>query len=154
MYTRSLHVYNWGVVYMSEEREMLSARIPSELKDLVDADGRSNQEVVRAALWREFGGKRVGDLERRIKEKERRISIVKEERERRESELSELQKELNALEEKYDKKKEREQSQLEEAREALKDAPQEPENPAVQHWADKLDLEPGELLDKLGGDDA
>lgn len=137
---------------MSEGSDMLSARVPSELKDLVDADSRSNQEVVRAALWREFGGKRVGDLERRMKEKERRISVVREERERRESELSELQKELNALQEKYDKKKSEKQSKLEDAREALAEVPKNVDNPAIQNWAEKLDLEPDELIDKLEGE--
>jgi len=134
---------------MSENTEMLSSRVPQELKDLVDADPRNNQEVVRAALWREFGGERLGDLERRIKEKEQRISIIEEERQKRESEIDDLQRERSALREKYEEKQAEKEDSLEDAREALENVPLAVDNPAVENWADKLDLSPEDLLDKL-----
>lgn len=79
------------------DRERLVAEIPSDLKELVDADQRTIREVVEAALWREFGGRRKSSLERRIEEKERRISIIESERNERERELEEQRDELAAL---------------------------------------------------------
>lgn len=134
---------------MSENTEMLSSRVPQELKDLVDADSRSNQEVVRAALWREFGGQRAGELKVRIEEKEKRIDQVEEERSQRTSELEELRKELSALRSKYDEKKEEEQETLQEAKDALTDVPRDPDNPAIENWADKIGIEPSELIAEL-----
>jgi len=133
-----------------EEEEMLSARVPSELKDLVDADSRSNQEVVRSALWSEFGGKRKGDLESRLNEKEKRMTLVQEEKKSRESELSELEKEANAIRKKLRKVENEEQSKLEDAKETLDGVPKHPENEAIQTWADKIGITPEELIEKLG----
>lgn len=84
------------------EGVMLSARVPEELKDLVDADGRANQEVVRAALWREFGGERKSDIQRRIEEKENRVSMIRREKNERDRELEREQNELEALRSKLD----------------------------------------------------
>lgn len=79
---------------------MLSARVPAELKDLVDADKRDNQDIIRAALWREFGGERKSDIERRIEEKENRLSMIKREKNEREREIQREEQELEALREK------------------------------------------------------
>jgi len=79
------------------EEVMLSGRVPKELKELVDADRRDNQEVLRAALWREFGGERRADIERRIEEKERRVSMIRSEKNERQRELEREQSELEAL---------------------------------------------------------
>lgn len=80
--------------------ERLVAEIPAELKDLVDADRRTNKEVVKAALWREFGGERKSSLERRIEEKKHRISMIESERNERNRELEDERTELDALEQK------------------------------------------------------
>lgn len=137
---------------MSEEMVMLSGRVPTNLKALVDADERDNQEVLRAALWREFGGERKSDLERRIEEKDKRIDIVIDELGEREDELAELKKERDALESKLDEKEQEESAQqklIEKAREALDGANMSPENPAVENWAKKADLTPEELIEEL-----
>lgn len=73
------------------------AEIPSELKELVDADRRSNKTVVIAALWREFGGERKGHMERRIEEKQQRITMLERERNERNREIAEEQEELEQL---------------------------------------------------------
>jgi len=136
---------------MADETEMLSARIPSELKDLVDADSRTNQDVVKSALWSEFGGERMGELETRIDEKETRINVVQNEINSRDNELQELRKELNALREKYEEMQTEEAELLQEARETLEPGQFYPENPAVENWADKLDMSPEELIEELEG---
>lgn len=76
--------------------------LSEELHDLLNADGRTNSEVVEAALWREFGGERKGPLERRIEEQRRRISMIESEKNERERELDEHRETLRALEVKYD----------------------------------------------------
>jgi septal ring factor EnvC (AmiA/AmiB activator) len=135
-----------------EDRQMLSARVPTELKELVDADGRDNQEVVEAALWREFGGQRKGALERRIEEQQRKISLIESERNERERELEEERQELEALQTKHDALEEKEQEQeekLQDALDTIEDAPRNPENPAVKHQAQKVELKPEQLLAEL-----
>lgn len=81
----------------TNEEERLVAEIPAELKGFVDADNRSNKEVVIAALWREFGGERMSALDRRIEEKERRVSMIKSEKNERERELERHREDLEQL---------------------------------------------------------
>ena len=134
---------------MSGDWEMLSFRVPPELKELVDADPRNNQEIGQAALWREFGGERLGAIERQIEEKRKRVQLVEREKENRESELQELKKEIEALEDKADAVEETEQTTFEDAREALEGVPRNPDNPGIQNWADKLGMTANILIDKL-----
>lgn len=139
---------------MSEDEEevMLSGRIPKSLKTLVDADERPNQEVLRAALWREFGGERKSDLERRVEEKEKRINVVEDEVDDRKGELSELYRELDALRSKLDEKEDEEEKRqmlVQEAKEALDGANLIPDNPAVKNWAEKVEMTPEELIEEI-----
>lgn len=76
---------------MTSSWEWLGARIPSTLKRLVDADPRDNQDVVEAALWREFGGERRSALETRIRHKDQRVEQI-------EAEIADLQEELRTVE--------------------------------------------------------
>lgn len=82
----------------SEERVMLSARVPDELKSLVDMDDRPNQKVVTDALWREVGDRARQSLKRQADEKRARISELQRQITGRESELEEERKELERLE--------------------------------------------------------
>ncbi|ELY91444.1 hypothetical protein [Natrialba taiwanensis] len=132
---------------MSEER--LVAEVPDELKRLVDADSRFNKEIVQAALWREFGGEKNSAIDQRIDEKKKRITVVENELEKREAELEELRRELKALEAKREEKS----SKAEQVRDNLENIPEEsltPDNPAVKTQAEKVDMEPAELLKELG----
>jgi len=143
-----------------EELERLVAEIPSELKALVDADKRTNRDVVEAALWREFGGERVGALERRIEEKESRLNLVRREKKERDREETEIEEELDALRRKRDavqKQKEKQNEEFESVKEKLSEVPRDPENQAIQTQAQKLGMTPEELIDELpplddGGD--
>ncbi len=58
------------------DRKMLGARIPKELKDLVDADPRDNQEIVEAALWNEFGGRKKSALEAKKEHKLQQLEAI------------------------------------------------------------------------------
>lgn len=98
---------------MTGDRSMLGARVDPDLKRLVDADPRDNQDVVSAALWDEFGGKRRSALEVRIEHKDRRISQI-------ETEVSDLEKEKAAIE--------RERESLKQQLEEMEDSTERYEN--------------------------
>jgi chromosome segregation ATPase len=85
-----------------EETVMFGIRIPERLKRLVDADQRTNQEVGRTALWREFGGERRSEVEMKIDEKEKRREVIQKEIDRRRAELDDIDDQLAALREKRD----------------------------------------------------
>lgn len=66
-----------------------------------------------------------------------------------ESRRRELEDELDVIQKQVTAEQERKQELLEEAREALEDTPRDPDNPAIQNWADDLDVTPDELIEKL-----
>jgi chromosome segregation ATPase len=136
-----------GVVVMGEER--IVAEIPEELKRLVDTDERTNKEVVEAALWREFGGQRKGALERRIEEKERRISMLEGERNEREREIEDEQKELRALKSKKEMVESESAAERENVIERAAMIPADPSHPFVQEHADELDMTADELAEAI-----
>lgn len=125
---------------------MLSARVPEELKALVDADGRNNQEVIEAALWREFGGEKKAALDRRVEEIENRISIVKREKNERNRELESLREKLDALETKKNAAKSAQEKQQQKVidRCVKKWAylPESADTEAVKVQAEKAGMEP------------
>ena len=84
---------------MVDDTERLVAEIPRELKLLVDADRRTNKEVVEAALWTELGSQKQAAIDRRIEEKRRQKSNLESERNERQREIEELEEELAGLKE-------------------------------------------------------
>ena len=140
---------------MTDDLERLVAEIPAELKDLVDADRRTNREVVEAALWTEFGGRRESAIKRRIDEKSKRIEQTDKERKNRLTELEQLKDERDALEAQLETVKEKDAKdhrELQDALDKIKDAPRDAENPAVKRQAERVGMEPQELLDELPDD--
>jgi NTP pyrophosphatase (non-canonical NTP hydrolase) len=83
-----------------EEMVMFSGRIPKSLKQLIDADQRTNQQVLQSALWDEFGGERVGDIENKLKEKQSRKQTLEQGIGWRSEELDDVEQEIEALERK------------------------------------------------------
>lgn len=131
---------------MSNNRQMLSARVPPELKQLVDADSRKNQDVVEAALWREFGGERKAAIERRIDEKENRISIYKREKREREREIEQEKGELEALRAKAEKIDDTQGGLRDHWYNKVRQVPKDPDHPLVQDAAEELDMTPETVL--------
>jgi chromosome segregation ATPase len=147
---------------VSEEKERLVAEIPPELKTLVDADQRTNKEVVEAALWREFGGERLGSLERRIEEKKDRVNMIEREKNERKRELKQEQEELEALQAKREAVKEAEteeqhrQEQLWSEAKSVLEVEEiggtkvvTTEERFLHEWADKLDVTVDELKTEI-----
>jgi hypothetical protein len=137
----------WGGGIMTD-RDMLSARVPSELKDLVDADPRTNQEIIEAALWREFGGRREGAIERQIKEMKQRRAQVVSEREAREEELADIDQTIAELQEKLELAKVSRKTRVREAVETMDWLhPDELTDPIIENWSDKTDIPRSEFED-------
>lgn len=131
-----------------EEMVMLSGRVPEELKRLVDADKRDNQDVLQAALWREYGGEREGALKRRLEEKRRRRTIVKEERESRDNELDEIDRDIEALEAKLEQSEGKSQAKKEELYRKVRMVPKEESHPVVQNAATELDMDAERVIEE------
>ncbi len=134
---------------MDDGVEMLSARIPSELKRLVDADTRTNQQVVEAALWREFGGERKASIDRRIEEKKNRMSVIEREKNERERELEQEKEELKALKAKRSKIEEQTDEELQSVIRKCQNVPANPENGFIREWADDVDMSAEELAHEV-----
>ena len=136
----------------NDDEERLVAEIPEELKRLIDADSRSNKEVVIAALWREYGGDKMGALDRRIEEVKQRVSMVERERNERDRELEELKEDLQALQSKRDvveSERESHDEKLQDAIEKCKGIRRNPDNPAIKTQASRVGMTPSEFIDEL-----
>jgi chromosome segregation ATPase len=143
--------------------ERLVAEVPEELKRLVDADKRTNREIVEAALWTEFGGEKEAAIDRRIEEKKKRISLIKSERNERNRELEEQREELKTLQTKKEKLSQEEENHWKEAVENITPTnPQKrlssydaetwtpnPENKKVQIYAERLEITPEEFCERF-----
>lgn len=131
------------------ETERLVAEIPEDLKRLVDADSRNNKKVVVDSLWREFGGRKEGALERRIEEIENRLSVVKRERNERNREIEGLKEDIQLLEKQLGARRSTKEEKIEEAREKLSNAPRDPDNLAIKQWAQKVEMTPEKFIEVL-----
>jgi DNA repair exonuclease SbcCD ATPase subunit len=123
-----------------DDRVMLSARVPAKLKAFVDADDRSNQEVIEVALLREFGGEKNARIDQRLEEIDRRMANIRSERNERERQLDELREDKERLQE---AKEQADNVNLEYAKtcaEKLAYLPESADDPAVQNWAGKADM--------------
>lgn len=70
-----------------------------------------------------------------------------------ESRKEEIENELDLINKQVQKEEARKQEMLAEAKHKLSDIPHSPDNPAVENWAEKLDMTPEELIEELGDDD-
>jgi len=94
-YTTTLHTMT--------DKVQTKVYLPEELKDLVDADSRSNSEAVEAALWREYGGEKKTAIDRQVEQQQQKVSIVRNQRNEFDRELEEEKQKLRALEAKQER---------------------------------------------------
>jgi len=134
---------------MSDGTERVVAEIDEALKSRAKADPRTIREIVEAALGREFSTAETAAIERRIDERKQRIQTLEREINERERELAGERDKLARLESQLEQYESEREQQLEAARDALATTPRDPENPAVQNWADNLGMTPTELLEEL-----
>lgn len=127
---------------------MLSGRVPEELKQLVDADPRPNQEVMRVVLWSEFGGEREGEIRTRIREKRNRKDVIREEKQTRADEMETLDEEIDALESKLDKVESADSERAEKLYRKVRKVPKEPDHPLIQNVSEELDMDPDAVINE------
>lgn len=131
---------------MSKDRTSLS--LDPEVADYLRQDHVNASGLVNNLVKKHMAGGVSQDVIRefRIQQVESELDEIEGKRERKEAELRKL-KEIN--EDKRDLK----QSKLDEAREALKDTPKDPENPAVENWAEEVGVSPSQLVEELSEGD-
>lgn len=131
---------------MSKERRTVS--IPEEVDDHLSREGVNASELVAKLVKQHMNGGATQDqiLEFRIEQVQSKVEDIRGRLERKERELEELKARRR---EHREQQHQEYQSKLEKARKKLEDVPHHPENAAVQHWAEKLDLTPEDLIDKL-----
>lgn len=96
--TLDVHLYIGGVVPVADDLDRLVAEIPSELKQLVDADHRTNKEVVEAALWNEFGGRKKSALEAKKQHKMDQLKAIEASIESEKEDHDRVKNEIEAIE--------------------------------------------------------
>jgi len=128
-----------GVVGVSDGTERLVAEIPVELKRHVDADRRTNKEVVIAALTTEYGGKRDGAIERQISENQDRALQAASEIEDRIDEIHGYARENHKLRSVEGDKKEQQRKYAKKLLDNYGGVPA-PENPAAENYAQKAGM--------------
>jgi len=142
------------------EKSQMKVYVPQELHDIVNADHRSNSEVVKAALWSEYGGRGQAALQQQLEELERRRELVLEERQSRDDELAELDAEMERIEAKIEEAETHDEQIWREAVTGGINEPEvqlkssrgpwepSPDRGDVHHYADRLDISPEEFCDK------
>jgi septal ring factor EnvC (AmiA/AmiB activator) len=136
---------------MSDE-VLLGVRVPGELKQLLDADDRTNKEIVQAALWREFGNTEKTTLERKIDELESRIRITENERNERDRELDTLREKREAMQQRLESLESQQQTQnqiREQWFDKLRGIPADEDMAMVHRVADELDMTRQEVVAEM-----
>jgi len=112
--------------YLDSETNNRSAFI----NDLIDAHrkGKSDMDEVIARYRREQ---------------------LKAERRKAKNTVERVDAELETIDKQLEQKQAERESELDEARDVLTDVPNDPENPAIQNWAEDLDMTPEELISEL-----
>jgi cell division FtsZ-interacting protein ZapD len=130
---------------MSKERSTFS--LDPEVNEFLQQDHVNASGLVNKLVKQHMNGGADEDILREF-----RIQQLESELNQIESQQEQKRKELEKLRQIDQNKSEEQQQQLEEARDELAETPKDPENPAIQNWAEKLGLTAAELIDELEGD--
>ena len=133
---------------MSEET--IAARIPPELKRIVDAHPNTNKDIITKALWREFGGEDKSVVKHEIQEKKDEIAMLEQQIKDREERIQEKRQKLKALNAKLGEIKEEETEEeihREELIQSLKSSEARENNANVIKVSRELEMEPSEVVD-------
>lgn len=85
------------------EKVQTKVYLPPDVKAMLDADPESNSEAVESALVTRYGGEKKTAIERKIEEKERRLSNLRSERNERNRAIEQLEQEREGLESQLEK---------------------------------------------------
>jgi hypothetical protein len=134
-------------VYLRMSKERTSLTLDPEVANFLRQDHVNASGLVNKLVQQHMNGGAGEDLIRefRIQQLESELNQIQTQEEQKRKELEKLQE--------IDSEKSQEQREaLEEAKEALKHTPRDPENPAIKKQADKLGMDPEDLVDELAGD--
>jgi cell division FtsZ-interacting protein ZapD len=135
-----------GVLWrMSKERSTFS--LDPEVNEFLQQDHVNASGLVNKLVKQHMNGGADEDILREF-----RIQQLKSELNQIESQKEQKRKELEKLQEIDQSKSEERQHELEKAREELAQTPKDPENPAIQNWAEKLGISAEELIEEITGD--
>ncbi len=134
---------------MSDDKTLLGVRIPTELKDHVDNDPRTNQEVVKDALEREFATKEEAAVLRRMDELDREMAELESQKNDRERKLDEKAEEKERLKKSLKSIEESTTRQKENVLQKAEMIPADPQHPFVIDKAELLDMDPIELAEEI-----
>lgn len=130
---------------MSKKRKTVS--LDPEVKAYLDSNGRNASETVNRLVKMEMGEDVVN--EQLIK---MRMEMEKDRYEDAAQKARGHLERYNQLKQRLDNRKEAKDELLAEAKEKLAGIPHNPDNPAVENWADKLEMSPADLLEELEQD--
>jgi len=134
------------------EKKQVKVYLPEELHQMLSRRQITNSEIVESALLREFGGLKKQSLERRIEELDDRITSTVKEKNEREREIEQYREEKQTLQQKLMRIEEQETERMQDVREKLANVPLEPNNPAVEKQAKRVDMAPKELIKEVQDD--
>jgi len=127
---------------MTEKKRRTVTLDPENDRVLEDSDNASAIVNDLVEQYRKNGDRGTAALELQREQKQRELKNAKRKVENLEQDIAEL----DALIREYQRE---EDAELQEAREKLAQTPKEPDNPAIQSWAQDLGLTPEQLLDEL-----
>jgi DNA anti-recombination protein RmuC len=134
-------------------RQRIAVTISSKNMEWVDENYNNRSAFVDDLLTRARKGE--GEIQRAVAQYQK--EQLEREKATLETQMQSVEKQLETIESRLQRTSEKKQTELSEAAEVLERAEKDPTNPAVQNQAEKLDMTPQELLDKLdslGGEEA
>ncbi len=137
---------------MSEDVQFF-ARIPRNLKQLIDSDERTNKEVAKTAFWREFGGERQELIDMKISQKEDEEEMILQHINELKEDLEDVREEKQALLSKREELEEEQNAYEEHLQEMeeflLQGRHLDPSHPRVENAARVGDVDPTEVIEEL-----
>ena len=128
---------------MTKKRTSLS--LDPEVADYLSQEHVNASGLVNSLVKKHMNGGASEDMIRQF-----RIKQVQSELESIESQAQQKREELEKLQEIDEERQEEQQQKIKDAEEALSRIPNlTVDNPAVETWAEKCDMEPSELLDEV-----
>jgi len=127
---------------MSKERRTVS--LDEDVDEFLASEGVNASELVNNLVKNHAsaGGDKQSMLELREDQLKSDIANL-------EGQLESKREELERVQEQLSQHRQKQQNQLKEAAESVKHVPLEPDNPAVENWAGKLDMNEKEFIQQV-----
>lgn len=136
---------------MASEKDRRSISIDSELNDRLNNTDLNASAVINRFLREYFVGGDTASVatKLRLQDIEREIDSTQDEINRLQNRLQRLRQEREKIEKQMEREREETKQVVEEARDVIGSNMDNPDNPAVQNWADKANMTPEEFVEVL-----